>query len=515
MSAKITIKSTPAVGVGGLISIIVGLLMVVGGAVAWGMVSQQLANERIYVSDDAPFLAGRLVSDPFSAYAQADAINKHALEASGGKTYAELAQDDPTRATVMNAAFLRSSLFTSVVSFGVAFLAFGTGIMFVIIGWALRRSAGGPPITIETDNAGPVVVENQKGQPINGTGNLRGADEAEEVSVIPVVHTQAEPELVSVDRAVQNRVALNAADESAVDVDGTETSRVIFDPVGAAPAAFDGARRDAARVNEPTGNESADPVSSGEPVAPMQASRDQVAPLASSSASQADAGVTPVRDGAIPRAASSEQNATSARSTASVVPSTRPVTTTFPQVSDNSANTSQTSANLADSDSRDAQKPAISLETGPLPVVPSFDELIAPENSTSISRVSRSERLIGENRRKVEDERARTGMTGTIPIVGETRRSRSQASAASPSETNGYSAASAKSAPDASANVPSGTVSVGTESAVPAPATADNDSSAQATQGQVNEQQVAQQKADEPRPVTGAISWQSPEDRLK
>jgi hypothetical protein len=38
--------------------------------------------------------------------------------APGGKTYAELAPDDPNRTTVMTASFLRASLFASVVSSG-------------------------------------------------------------------------------------------------------------------------------------------------------------------------------------------------------------------------------------------------------------------------------------------------------------------------------------------------------------------------------------------------------------
>jgi hypothetical protein len=63
------------------------------------------------------------------------------LKASGGKTYAELAQDDPTRTTVMTASFLRASLFTSVVSFGVAAMAGGLGIVLLLIGWALLSVA--------------------------------------------------------------------------------------------------------------------------------------------------------------------------------------------------------------------------------------------------------------------------------------------------------------------------------------------------------------------------------------
>jgi hypothetical protein len=59
----------------------------------------------------------------------------------GAGTYAELSPDDPTRNTVMTASFLRASLFTSVVSFGVAAMAGGLGIVLLLIGWALLSLA--------------------------------------------------------------------------------------------------------------------------------------------------------------------------------------------------------------------------------------------------------------------------------------------------------------------------------------------------------------------------------------
>jgi hypothetical protein len=122
-----------------IIVIVAGVLLVIAGAITWFIVRDQLADENIVVSEDAPFLGGDEVDGPFSAYAEAEAINDHALEASGGLTYAELDREDPTRETVMTASFLRASLFTSVVAFGVAFFAFGVGILMILIGWALLR----------------------------------------------------------------------------------------------------------------------------------------------------------------------------------------------------------------------------------------------------------------------------------------------------------------------------------------------------------------------------------------
>jgi hypothetical protein len=123
------------------IVIVVGAIMVIAGGVTWFLVRDQLVAEKIVVSDDADFLAGDEVDGPFSAYAQADVINKHALEATGGKTYAELEQDDPVRETAMSASFLRASLYTSVVAFGVAVMAAAIGVVFILIGLALLSVA--------------------------------------------------------------------------------------------------------------------------------------------------------------------------------------------------------------------------------------------------------------------------------------------------------------------------------------------------------------------------------------
>jgi hypothetical protein len=116
-----------------------GLILMAAGVVTWIVVRNELSDEQITVSQDASHFAGDAVDGPFTAYAQADAIKQHALEAGGGKTYAQLPQDDPKRDTVMTASFLRASLYTSVVSFGVAFFAFGMGIIMLLVGWALLR----------------------------------------------------------------------------------------------------------------------------------------------------------------------------------------------------------------------------------------------------------------------------------------------------------------------------------------------------------------------------------------
>ena len=117
-----------------LLLYISGIVLVVAGAFTWYTVSDQLAAEKITVSDDATCQAGQSVNGPLEAYCQAEIINHHALEATGGKTYAELDREDPLRATAQSASFLRASLFTSVVAFGVAAFAVGVGVLSLLIG---------------------------------------------------------------------------------------------------------------------------------------------------------------------------------------------------------------------------------------------------------------------------------------------------------------------------------------------------------------------------------------------
>lgn len=121
---------------------IIGVLMIVAGGATWFMVQDQLSDARITVAEDADFLAGDEVDGPFSAYAQAQIIDKHALDSTEGKTYAELDREDPLREVAMNASFLRASLFTSVVAFGVALMAIGVGIALILIAMALMSAAG-------------------------------------------------------------------------------------------------------------------------------------------------------------------------------------------------------------------------------------------------------------------------------------------------------------------------------------------------------------------------------------
>ncbi len=130
---------TRGVRVVGIILAVLGVVFLVAGIATYATVSSKLADQKITVSDDADHFAGKEVKGPFTAYSQADVINKHALEIGGGKTYAELPQDDPNRDTVMTASFLQASLFTSVVAFGVAAFVAVMGVVLILLGWVLIR----------------------------------------------------------------------------------------------------------------------------------------------------------------------------------------------------------------------------------------------------------------------------------------------------------------------------------------------------------------------------------------
>ncbi|MCK6209959.1 aromatic ring-opening dioxygenase LigA [Georgenia sp. EYE_87] len=145
----------------GIVSIVAGLIFIIAGAVTWGLITSNLAEQNITVAEDSSMLPGDDVNGPFSAFAEAQIINEHALSATDGKTYAELGAEvraaeeagdtalaeelQGQRTTVMNASFLRASLFTSVVSYGVAALVVGLGVLLLIFGAAFSSLAKTAP----------------------------------------------------------------------------------------------------------------------------------------------------------------------------------------------------------------------------------------------------------------------------------------------------------------------------------------------------------------------------------
>lgn len=139
----------------GYLVLAAGLFMMLAGILSWVMTSSQLASERITVAGDAPSFANAEVRGPLTAYAQSEAVKKHIMDASGGRTYAELGADvrqaeaagdtakaeelQKVRTMVETGNFVRASLLTSVLAFGLSALVAGLGLLFGLIGWALSR----------------------------------------------------------------------------------------------------------------------------------------------------------------------------------------------------------------------------------------------------------------------------------------------------------------------------------------------------------------------------------------
>ena len=118
-------------------AIVLGVILVIGGIATWIVVSSTLKDQKIVTPEDA-CLPEQEVAGPFTAYCQAKVIEKHTLESTGGKTYAELDREDPLREVAASSSFLQASLFTSVLAFGVAAMAAGMGVLFVLIGLGIR-----------------------------------------------------------------------------------------------------------------------------------------------------------------------------------------------------------------------------------------------------------------------------------------------------------------------------------------------------------------------------------------
>lgn len=157
MTESSTKKSGAFPRIVGILLMLAGAVMLVAGGIAWGTISGQLKAENMTVPDDAPSNAGKVVAGPFTAWSQQEIISIHANGITEGRSYAELgtavneakeqygedseeaAALQGIRNTAMNASLLRTSLFASILSFGVAFLVMGLGISTGLTGAAFYQ----------------------------------------------------------------------------------------------------------------------------------------------------------------------------------------------------------------------------------------------------------------------------------------------------------------------------------------------------------------------------------------
>ena len=174
MAASIPRRDTYRTVVGWLLAV-AGAVMAIVGIVAWVMVGAQLKAQHMTVPDDANSNAGKTVAGPFTAWSMQETIGKHANNATDGLTYAELGdvvnqakeefgEDSPEaaaaqgiRTTALNASLLRSSLFTSILAFGVSLLAFGTGAVTLLGGTVILRRPN--EVVLEVTDSETVTVD--------------------------------------------------------------------------------------------------------------------------------------------------------------------------------------------------------------------------------------------------------------------------------------------------------------------------------------------------------------------
>ncbi len=127
-----------------------GAFMLFAGAHTYGELREELAKERLEVQDpnilltypDARAPEGVevpkvLIDTAREAEAQAEVIQTHVLALTGGKTYSELARDDPNRATYLNAVTLRTALHQAHIGFEVTMFVLGMGAILAALGVAV------------------------------------------------------------------------------------------------------------------------------------------------------------------------------------------------------------------------------------------------------------------------------------------------------------------------------------------------------------------------------------------
>ena len=152
-----------------IILMVLGVAFVAGGGYATyrgfdakDQVKSELIAQNITTPEDASIPNAR-VDSPATAQSMADIIDKHALDSTGGKTYAEMGRflstdgkpegtsneadavkgadgkpvANPLRNVAFQAASLRTSLYTSIMAFNVADLVIGLGAMIAFTGIAV------------------------------------------------------------------------------------------------------------------------------------------------------------------------------------------------------------------------------------------------------------------------------------------------------------------------------------------------------------------------------------------
>lgn len=119
------------------LAVMVGLVLVAGGLWAISFTYQNVSREKIVTPDDAT-IPGAPVAGPWTLKAQADVIRHHALEGSGGLTYAEMSREDPKRATWVTATTLITALNLGIITYLFSGLILLFGLISIWTGGVFR-----------------------------------------------------------------------------------------------------------------------------------------------------------------------------------------------------------------------------------------------------------------------------------------------------------------------------------------------------------------------------------------
>lgn len=146
-----------------LVLIGAGAVMIQQGFVAKADVKAALAAENITTPDDAS-IPGVPVDSAATALAQAEIIQKHTLEATEGRTWADMDREDPQRPFYLQAVTLRTSLMSAYMGFKVADLVTGLGALFLTVGLgggvattiALRSQKAASAVSTKSETRVPV-----------------------------------------------------------------------------------------------------------------------------------------------------------------------------------------------------------------------------------------------------------------------------------------------------------------------------------------------------------------------
>lgn len=121
--------------------VLAGPVMTFAGVDGVKEVRSQLSAEQITFGDDAGEIVGRTPGEKVTTGAEAKdfavIINTHALDATKGKTYAEMDREDPLRSVQASAASLRTSLNTAYMAEQLGYLVISLGVAFTALGAAL------------------------------------------------------------------------------------------------------------------------------------------------------------------------------------------------------------------------------------------------------------------------------------------------------------------------------------------------------------------------------------------